>query len=209
MAGGGDGEQTAVAQVVDQVADRASQCDVFGLVADRDEGVGQRDTGLDEHGELTREVHQLLLLHLLLGELEVEHAPRLFDLRREQILFHQQRASGADGLGLGDPFDGRTRRIDCCVSELGHFGGSCTRGEERWGAVCSSAAEPTNVRNSCQWANRVRTTSGTVVTSSSTSCIASRSMVRMPCATARRRSSSVVAQPTMRRRISGVILSSS
>ena len=34
-------------------------------------------------------------------------------------------------------------------------------------------------------------------------------IVRIPCATARRRSSSVVAQPTISRRISGVILSSS
>ncbi len=105
VTGGSHREQAAVAEIVGQVADRTPQGDVLGLVADRDERIGQRDTGLDEHRELTREVHQLLLLHLLLGELEVEHAARLFDLRREQVLFDQQRASGADGLGLGDPFD--------------------------------------------------------------------------------------------------------
>ncbi len=70
--GCGDGQQPAIAQIVDQIADGTPESDVFGLVTDRHERIGQRDPGLDEHGELTREVHQLLLLHLFLGELEVE-----------------------------------------------------------------------------------------------------------------------------------------
>ena len=66
-----------------------------------------------------------------LGQLEVEQTARLLDLRGEQVLFDQQRPRSTDRLGLGDPLDGCARRIDCCVCELGHCDGSCTREGER------------------------------------------------------------------------------
>ena len=113
-------EQPTVAEVVDQVAQRTPQCDVLGLVTDGDQGVGDRDAGLDEHGELTREVHQLLLLHLLLGELEVEHPAAFLDLGREQVLFDQDGARRTDRVGLGHPLDGGAGGVDCGVGELGH-----------------------------------------------------------------------------------------
>ena len=93
MAGRGGGEQPAVAEIVDEVAERSPQRDVLGLVADRRSSASViGNAGLDEHGELTREVHQLLLLDLLLRELEVEHPTSFLDLGREQVLLDQQRA---------------------------------------------------------------------------------------------------------------------
>ncbi len=120
MAGRGGGEQPAVAEIVDEVAERSSQRDVFGLVADDGERVGDRNAGLDEDGELTREVHQLLLLDLLLGQLEIEHPPPFLDLGREQVLLDQQRARRADGVGFGHPLDGGAGGVDCGVGELRH-----------------------------------------------------------------------------------------
>ena len=120
MAGRGGGEQPAIAQIVDEVAERSSQRDVFGLVTDDDECVGDRNAGLDEDGELTREVHQLLLLDLLLRELEVEHPAPFLDHGREQVLLYQQRARRADGVGLGHPLDGGASGVDCGVGKLGH-----------------------------------------------------------------------------------------
>ncbi len=70
-------------------AERPSQGDVLGLVADGHERLGDRDAGLDEDGELTREVHQLLLLDLLLGQLEVEQPAAFLDLGREEVLLDQ------------------------------------------------------------------------------------------------------------------------
>jgi hypothetical protein len=69
-------------------------------------------------------VHQLLLLHLHLGELELHRAALLFDLHRVQVLIEEVRSCLADRVGLGEAFDGRTRGIDCGVGELGHGNGS-------------------------------------------------------------------------------------
>ncbi len=114
------GEQSTVAEVVDEVAERPAKCDVLGLVADRHQCVGDRDAGLDEDGELTREVHQLLLLDLLLAELEVEHPAAFLDLRREQVLPDEDRSRRTDRVGLGHPLDGGAGGVDRGVSELGH-----------------------------------------------------------------------------------------
>ena len=72
---------------------RALQGDVGGLVADDLQRLGDRDAGLHEDGELTREVHQLLLLHLLLGELDADHVPRFSSiLTGYEVLVEQVRA---------------------------------------------------------------------------------------------------------------------
>ena len=213
-------EQASVAELVDEVRQCPPERDVLGLVPDRHERVRQRDPRLDEHGELTREVHQLLLLHLLLRQLEVEDAAALLDLGREEVLFDEGGTCGTDRLGLGHPLDGGAAGIDGDVGELRH-GGSRVGDDQRqlsaWFIGRNKARveqEQTDAAGTLrldrrQWAKRVRTTSEIVVTSSSTICIASRNIVRMPCATASRRSSSVVAQPTISRRISGVIRSNS
>ena len=160
--GGSGREQAAVAEVLDQLAERPSQCDVLGLVTDRHQRVGDRDAGLDEHRELTREVHQLLLLDLLLGQLEVEHAAAFLDLGREQVLLDEHR---------------RARHRSCRPWSPPRRGRRRCRWRRRRTWACDA---PCLSVLGTQWANRVRTTSGMVVTSSSTICIASRSIVRIP-----------------------------
>jgi len=60
--------------------------EVLGLVTDDLHRVGDGDASFHEDGELTREVHQLLLLDLLLRQLEVERAALLLDLDGIEVL---------------------------------------------------------------------------------------------------------------------------
>ena len=92
--------------------DRAPQRDVGRLVADRRQGLRDRDAGLDEHGELTGEVHQLLLLDLLLGQLEVEH-PRRSSMRIGKRFCSTRIERAADGVGLGGALDLGAGGVDC------------------------------------------------------------------------------------------------
>ena len=162
--GSGNREQTAVAKIVDQSAERTAQGDVLGLVADGHERVGDRDAGLDEHRELTREVHQLLLLDLLLAQLEVEQpgAPR-----------------SSSGTGSARPTWHAPHQWCRPWSSPRRGSPGCRlRRKRTWASAAPCLWCLSGVWS--QWANRVRTTSGMVVTSSSTICIASRSIVRIP-----------------------------
>ena len=86
MLAGDLGEGAAVAQVVDHHRDGSLQRDVLCLVTDDLHRLGDGDAGLDEDGELTREVHQLLLLDLLLRQFEVERTALLRDLDGVEVL---------------------------------------------------------------------------------------------------------------------------
>ena len=119
---GGTRQRAAVAEVFDHLGDGALERHVGGLIADDFHRVGDGDTGLDEDGQLTREVHQLFLLHLHGGELELQRAALLLDLHRVQVLIEQERASSADGVGFGQTFNGRAAGVDGCVCKLGHAG---------------------------------------------------------------------------------------
>ncbi len=114
-------QRAAVAQVVDHHRDRALQRNIFRLVTDDLHCFGDGDTGPDEDRELTREVHQLLLLDLLLRQFEVERAALFLDLHRIEVLIQQGSARITEGVGFGHAFDGRTCGVDGGICEPGHF----------------------------------------------------------------------------------------
>ena len=81
---------------------------------------GGVDAGFDEDRQLTREVHQLLLLHLRLRDLELQRAALLLDLHRVEVLGEQVGAHVAEGVALLESLDGGAAGVDGGIRELGH-----------------------------------------------------------------------------------------
>ncbi len=156
------------------------------LLLDDFERLHDRDARLHEHAHLTGEVHDLFAGYLLLGDLQTEEVPLLGYFERLIAALEQGEVGRAgDWRPTSTPDTFAPVLLSALKRNLDMFLG-CTHS-----------------------VYMLLITSATVVMSSATRLVASVRNVRMPCFWARERSSSWVAQPTMRRRISGVISSSS
>src|ERR1700722_18409969 len=94
---------------------------VGDLFVDDFKGLKNRYSGLDEYGELTGEVHELLRLHPLLCDLKLQDA-LLFDQRlRPNAAFPEGKCGRVGGHGRYDPRLLLAFGVYCCIGKRGHF----------------------------------------------------------------------------------------
>ena len=98
----GVGKGLSLSQLHDHVDEDSAQELVFRLLRQRLEGFHDGNTSFDEDTELAREVHDLLALDGLLGDLELKNTPVLLDLGRLDPALEEGQVRGTDGSrGLG------------------------------------------------------------------------------------------------------------
>ncbi len=71
-----------------------------GLLGEDPEGLQYRDAGAEEDGQLAAQVHELPLVDLLLGDLELEEALLLHDRDGLQVAVEQRLRRSADAREL-------------------------------------------------------------------------------------------------------------